>query len=736
MTLKSRRPFDRTPERVGPPLVLVAVRDARDLPLIRMGCQLAAAREGNVEVLTVSPSGDRPPWLSLPEPCADGPEVELVVREGRDISAQILEEVRKSHTDTLILGWKGELSRGRYWLGRTLDPLIQGAPSQVVLVNSEGLGQINRILIPVAGGPNAPQAFELARAIAPDANITALYVTRPHAGRAELLAGQDHAESVLELLSDRSHISTRIVRAEDPVTGILEEAKRGYDLLLLGAGGEDVMDRFLFGNISQGVLAGSPIPTAVVRRPLTSLSSFQRQIWMRIFRFGPTLTLQEQAQVYKGVRRGVRPTTDFWMMIALASALASLGLLLNSPAIIIGAMLVAPLMTAILGMGLSIVVGDPKFFWRALTTTIGGAALAVFVGFLVTLAVPGSVVTPEVLARTTPTLLDLAVALAAGSAAAYAMCRRDVSAALAGVAIAAALAPPLTVIGIGLALQEFRVAGGATLLFVTNIIGIVAAGGIFFLWLGFHPQPGDLDRAVVLRRGFWSVGVLLLLLSIPLGLLTATSTRRARLENAIQSALVSGLRGRPGADLVAWAIIEDETPDDTLRLDVTLRVVVPLTYEEARGLQENVAARLERSVALSLSMVPTTRLRAYTPPTPTPTPPPTPTGALSPTPTASPTATATPSLPPTATPTLSPSPTATLPPSPTPWMLTVTNAGARGVHVRYSPNGLILTTLSEGTPVRVLEGPVVFGGASWYRIYVEDARLEGWMAADYLGPAP
>ena len=151
---------------------------------------------------------------------------------------------------------------------------------------------------------------------------------------------------------------------------------------------------------------------------------------------------------------------------------SSLGLLLNSPAVIIGAMLVAPLMSAIVGLGLGVVEGDSHLLVAAAWATFRGMILAILIGVFLGLVIPDASATPEIMARTRPSVLDLGVALASGAAGAYALCRKNVSAGLAGVAIAAALVPPLTTVGIGVALGRGDIAGGALLLLLTNLIAI------------------------------------------------------------------------------------------------------------------------------------------------------------------------------------------------------------------------------------------------------------------------
>jgi uncharacterized hydrophobic protein (TIGR00271 family) len=474
-------------------VAMAAVRDESDLCLLAsLACYLARAHHGRVCLLTVTPSAAPPTWLKLPEACGDVP-VDVVTRSDRDIAATILAEVRRCEPDVLILGWRGQLGQGRYLLGRTLDPVVQSAPCDLIVMRGECGDAVRRILIPAAGGPNAPEGLALARTLAPDAAITTLYVASADAGQAGLLAGEERLETMREGLpaADRAYVQSRVVAAPNPTRGILDEARQGYDLLILGAGRENVVGRFLFGDIPQAVLAGAPVPVMVVRGRLTDLGSFLRRVWAFVFGLTPKLTLQEQAEVYKSLRRGARPSTDFFVMITLAASIAALGLLLNSPAVIIGAMLVAPLMTAILGMGLSLVLGDVRFFWPAGATTLHGIALAVLTGAVLGLLMPGASVTQEMLNRGSPSLLDLGVALISGAAAAYALSRRDVSAALAGVAIAVALVPPLATVGICAMLLDWRTAGGALLLFFTNMVSIIAAGGLMFFMLGFRPEPGD-----------------------------------------------------------------------------------------------------------------------------------------------------------------------------------------------------------------------------------------------------
>ncbi len=407
--------------------ILVAVGNHQDLDaLLYTAHRIAEDQvESEIRVLTITRSGNPPSWFSVPEAYQDT-SVTLVTRAGKNPGSLILNEAKAYNPAILILGLSGPLHYGRYLLGRTLDPVIQGATCDVLVQRGELDPDCRRVLIPAAGGPNAPRALTLARRLVPEAEITALYVADERLGKAEVREGQARLELMLEQLDaeDREAVETRVVQAASPIEGILGEAQRGCGLVILGAGNEGPIDRFLFGDIPQVILSECSTPVIVVRRRLTTIDSFWRKLWKQVFGLVPTLTVEEQAEIQRTTRTGSKPTADFLIMLTLAAALAALGLLMDSPAIIIGAMIVAPLMTAILGMGLSIVLGDARFFWMATATTVRGIVLAILTGFLVGQLVPISEPTGEILLRAQPSLLDLAVALTAGVAAAYAISRK------------------------------------------------------------------------------------------------------------------------------------------------------------------------------------------------------------------------------------------------------------------------------------------------------------------------
>jgi uncharacterized hydrophobic protein (TIGR00271 family) len=736
--------------------VVVAVGAENQLPpLLSLGCRLAAARKGKVTLLTVTEGGERPPWLATPQVCAEA-ALHTVVRHGADPAAEILAALRAEPADLLVLGWRGKSGKGRYLVGRTLDPVVQGAACDVIVAalgpdrpSLPGSTAVKRVLVPVSGGPNASLALELALALAPEAQVTALYVARQTHGPMGLSLSREHLEEILTPWAGEPRIQGEVVQSARVDAGLLAEAAKGYDLMLVGASQESYLDRVLFGNISQTVAARSPIPAIITRRHARGvrMGTWLRRFGWRLFHVLPTLELHEQIEVYKSIREGAEPKVDFFVMIALAAAIATFGLLQNSPAVIIGAMLVAPLMAAIFGLSLGVVRGDLRLLRRAGSATLRGALLAVAVGALLGFLVPETTPGSEILNRTAPTLLDLGVALASGAAGAYALSRKGVSAALPGVAIAAALVPPLATVGIGLALGEGSIAGGASLLFLTNLVAITAAGGLVFLWLGFRPIPGQMARVRVFQGGIMGTVLLLVAVTIPLGILTAQSVREAIMQRALDQAVRDGVATLHDVELVDWTLLPAGSGDGTVRLEVRVRSPRDVTHAEAVDLQEKVAGQVQRPVALLLSVIPTTRLDPFVPPTPTPTPVPGVTPSLTPTPTALPTSTQTPTHAPTSTPsptsTSTPTPTQTptatetatptATPTPTPLLAEVGNTGGQGVWMYRQPGlrGGKIGALRDGTVVTVIGGPVQADEYVWIEV-IDPRRRAGWIPDLYL----
>lgn len=223
----------------------------------------------------------------------------------------------------------------------------------------------------------------------------------------------------------------------------------------------------------------------------------------------------------------------YLILIISSCMIATFGLLSNSTAVIIGAMLVAPLMLPIRGLAFGALVGDSFLFRTGSVSVVVGTILAVILsclmGWLTGITSYGS----EILARTQPNLLDLGIAVAAGAIGGYGKIQSKVSDTFAGTAIAVALMPPVCVVGLGLSQGNWILSRGATLLFLTNLLGIALACMMVFLSAGYAPlrQAGKpLLAAIILTS----------LLLIPLGLSFSRLVQNARIERSIRNALTNG----------------------------------------------------------------------------------------------------------------------------------------------------------------------------------------------------
>jgi uncharacterized hydrophobic protein (TIGR00271 family) len=220
-------------------------------------------------------------------------------------------------------------------------------------------------------------------------------------------------------------------------------------------------------------------------------------------------TESEYRELFVSLRDNAAPTSSYQVLMVLSVMLALTGLYANSAPVIIGAMILAPLMAPIVSFAMGLARSESTLIKSSAQTLAIGIAWGLGVAILFAWAMPLDIPSSEMKARMSPTLLDLLVAVVSGVAGAYAYSREEIAKSLAGVAIAVALVPPLSVAGIGLGWGDWGMAYGALLLFITNLVGIALAGSITFLVLGFAP----FERA---RKGVgWSL-MLMLFISAPL----------------------------------------------------------------------------------------------------------------------------------------------------------------------------------------------------------------------------
>lgn len=288
--------------------------------------------------------------------------------------------------------------------------------------------------------------------------------------------------------------------------------------------------------------------------------------------------------------------TRFLTLIVLSSGIASFGLLADSAAVVIGAMLVAPLMTPITAAAAATVMARNRRLVRSLAIIAAGTVGAIVVGFLTSLLMgtPISTVTDlpdEVQARTFPGLLDLGIAVTAGAAAGYILPRRSTTSALPGVGIAVALVPPLATVGITLQVGAGQQAANAFLLYVTNLAAIIFAASLMFVASGFRPTTAPRAGTSLLRR-VSITGVAVLAVAVPLSLHTAATIEETSLRRSVTDSLV------------AWddtvSVVELSADVAGGRADVDLLVSGPNAPRPAWRLARDIEERFDGPVDLRL----------------------------------------------------------------------------------------------------------------------------------------
>ncbi|PKN79434.1 MAG: hypothetical protein CVU47_10640 [Chloroflexi bacterium HGW-Chloroflexi-9] len=543
----------------------------------------------------------------------EGVTARLETREGQNFAGVLREAAGDLRPALLLAEWEPETGSGpgrRITLTdrRRLEDLLIEVPVDLAMLGHIGvLRPPRRVLMVTTGEGDVTLAHDIGARITAGngGHLTLLGVSR--SGKAEGANGMiESLHALAAAAPDPSAVSVRVAEARTLAAAALQNADPNeYDLMIVTSPTGGVLHRTALSDLAERIIQQATLPVLVVKRRPAATATALRRLTEAVRAHLPRMTEAQKVATYRELRRGSRGTVDFFVMIALAAAIAGLGLLLSSPAVVIGGMLVAPLMTPVLGLGLSLALGDSRLLRLSLASTVRGACLAVLIGAGSALLVPGVDITPEVLGRTHPSLLDLGVAVAAGFAAAYAVGRPSVSSSLPGVAVAVALVPPLAVIGIALAGGRHDLARGALLLFGANFTAIAATSGLMFIAFGFFPEPEHAPRLRVFGRGFLALSVLVVAISVPLAGLTLRSISDASFTRSVESALDAEFGGAAG---MRWREYESEGERAVLRLTVDVEATRPLERVEIAQIQERLTARLERPVSLVVRVVQVTEV--------------------------------------------------------------------------------------------------------------------------------
>jgi len=462
-----------------------------------------------------------------------------------DPAAAMLERIEQEDPLLAIAAAKDQTGQSDY-----SDPLLQQSRSNTVILYGSSTAQPSRHRVFVGTADCSNDGFAI---------FLATQVTKPNKSRVNIArldeeSGEEHIEvgrqEISQLMRDigvkPSERIRRRVYLDDDTKGLAAAAHR-HDLVMIGMNSRLSPQDFLE-NVQDATVA------VVKKAPPLRLwdKGGLRTDWL------PHISTADYADLIQSLRHGSILSRDFLVMLGLAASIASLGLLQDSPAIVIGSMLLAPLMTPMIGNGLALAQANQKLGRRALLSVIIGFLLTLIVSSAVAFITPGKEMTSQVVSRGSPNILDLLVALFSGAAAAYAMARPSLTGTVAGVAIATALVPPLCSCGISMVYRQFDVAGGAALLFVTNLVAIVLGAAITFRWMGVSAGRANVRQKLWVFRTVGVFGILLIVLAFPLqrALQRNIDTGKAQpnsfpLTAAVQEALVEYIEKTPKLELIA-----------------------------------------------------------------------------------------------------------------------------------------------------------------------------------------
>jgi uncharacterized hydrophobic protein (TIGR00271 family) len=429
----------------------------------------------------------------------------------RVLRDQVLGQIRKNKLK-LVTTARRDLVTTDIDVNRERQLFLRFAPCEIVLCYGlQPTTELSRVIVGAADGRHAAAALRLGRDLAATAGepFTAVRVNPSIGPDAEQVGARRLDGELRKALGEVLPELARQVVVDDQANRGLRQAweeKGGNGLVILGASRHGILGNQPGRGASAKLAKGDTGPVVVIVSAGAPIRNrFRALVEGAVERFVPQIDRDARISLVDRVQSSSNWDFDFFALMVLSTVIASIGLEQNSAAVVIGAMLVAPLMTPLLGLGLALVQGNPVLARISVRAVLLGLGVSLLVGFLTGLLNPGfDEPTREMLSRGGPGLLDIFVAFASGLAAAYASSRPGLLAALPGVAIAAALVPPIATSGMALSLGDFHLAAGALLLFVINMVTIVLASMVS-LWVVGLRKVGRASR--------WSltaVGILML----------------------------------------------------------------------------------------------------------------------------------------------------------------------------------------------------------------------------------
>jgi uncharacterized hydrophobic protein (TIGR00271 family) len=534
-------------------------------------------------------------------------EIPLFVMRHPAPARAIIDAIQEREIELLCVGMDFTLPKDTT-INRLGRRLLRFAPCEMFILDpgDEDGSRYQRILLPM-GLHLGAFALRTAASLAEKLDCT---VTPFEVGS---YFGTDSREvahrSLLSKLKEAGIEASKWVKPTVTLTGkawkSVVNKSRGSDIVLTGTTAIREVRKFRVEEKKYIDPEAPRVPIGLVRPwTLEHKPSWIGMMVTHIFSWLPTLEATERIDLFDRLQVGARWNVDFMMMICLSTAIASLGLIQNSTAVVIGAMVVAPLMTPLIGAGLALVQGNTMFFRDSIKAMGFGIGAALLISLLLGFLVPMEELTPEILARGAPTIIDLGVAFLSGAAAAYAVARPSLLGALAGVAIAAALVPPLATVGISLAEGVWKVSEGAAILLATNLVAIILGAAFVYRRLGI--QGTRLRKGLPLwgRRTVLFLCLLSVILTAPLGYRLAHQLREGQarpytlpVSQSVKKAIKERVHQEYGVTFISASRFGVESDRDVA---ILLSAAKPVSINLISDLKKLVNQEIKKNVTVAV----------------------------------------------------------------------------------------------------------------------------------------
>ncbi|MFA7169494.1 MAG: TIGR00341 family protein [Candidatus Paceibacterota bacterium] len=310
---------------------------------------------------------------------------------------------------------------------------------------------------------------------------------------------------------------------------------------------------------------------------------------------------ERQRKVYDEIKTNAENDFDFSVLTVFAGIIITLGLIIDSSAVVIGGMLLAPLVWPILALSLGLVEGKSKLIQNSAYTLLKSAIAIFLISFAMGFISPEYALTGgEFLARTSPTIFELFIALASGFVGAFVITYPKIGSAIAGVVIAAALVPPIAVMGISIAHRNLSLVGGAFLLFLSNLIAVTFSASLLFMVAKFKGPSSEIGQEKRKNNLIWTI-LFLFVITIPLLLMTNKVVEEKDQQVLVEETMMATISDAKIKD------IEIENKKEITTINITIEYPGELSEESVDDIKEILSDKIDRTVVLKVTIIPVVR---------------------------------------------------------------------------------------------------------------------------------